>query len=310
MKIGFLTSCLPQSSIVELLRWAQGTEFDALEVAAWPQGSERRYKGCHLDVDSLNTSKAEDLRSLLQEMGMSISALAYYDNILDPDRGRRDAVRAHLLKVVNAAGLLKVGLVGTFVGANPALTPGEALKEIVKEFREILNYAKDRGVRIMIENCPMTGWQAYNAPGNLAYSPELWEVLFQELPFENFGLNFDPSHLYWLGIDHTRAVREFRDRIFHVHAKDCEILPEGLYRFGRYGPQTSSPRDPGWWRYRLPGNGDIDWKGFVGVLHEVDYRGTVSLELEDPEWEGSPDQTKTALLKGAKFLFPLVNRRG
>lgn len=308
MKIGFLTSCLPHSSLTELIRWAQGTEFAALEVAAWPRGSDRQYKGCHLDVDSLNSATAEDLQSLLQETGMSISALAYYDNILDSHQASRDAVRAHLLKVVDAAALLKVGLVGTFVGGNPALTPAEALKAIVKEFREILNYAKERGVRVMIENCPMTGWQVRNTPGNLAFSPELWEALFHELPFENFGLNFDPSHLYWLGIDSGRAVREFREKIFHVHAKDCEILPDGLYRYGVYGPQvTSSPRDPGWWRYRLPGNGEIDWKSFVGALRKIGYDGTVSIELEDPEWEGSPDRTKTALLQGAKFLRPLVN---
>lgn len=301
-RIGFLTSCLPETSLEALIRWIRGTRFDALEVAAWPSGSDRKYKGRHIDVDSFNAS-ADPIRDLLAETGTTISALAYYDNILDADPAVREQVRSHLRKVIDAAAALNVNLVGTFVGAHPNLTPSESFREIVKEFRKILSFAKDRGVRIMIENCPMTGWSKFNAPGNLAYSPELWNALFHELPFENFGLNFDPSHLYWLGIDYERAVRDFCEKIFHVHAKDCELLPEGLYRYGIYGPQlTSRPRDAGWWRYRLPGNGSIDWKGFIGALDDAGFEGTLSIELEDPEWEGSEEKIKAALIRGAEFL--------
>lgn len=301
-RIGFLTSCLLETSLENLIRWTQGTKFDALEVAAWPSGSKRKFKGSHIDVDSLNAS-ADRFKDLLAEKGKTISALAYYDNLLDPDAAVRDHVRSHLRKVIDAAAALNVNLVGTFVGAHPNLTPSESFREIVKELRKILSFAKDRGVRVMIENCPMTGWQKFNAPGNLAYSPELWSALFHELPFENFGLNFDPSHLFWLAIDYEKAVKDFREKIFHVHAKDCELLPEGLYRYGIYGPQlTSEPRDPGWWRYRLPGKGSIDWARFTGALHEAGFEGTLSIELEDPEWEDSEEAIKDALLGGANFL--------
>ncbi|MBI4419157.1 MAG: sugar phosphate isomerase/epimerase [Ignavibacteriales bacterium] len=307
MKLGFLTSCLPDVSFGELLRWTRGTRFAAVEVAAWPKTSDRKYKGQHLNVDSFNTSDAHRVKDLLGEMGVSISALAYYDNILDSQSAARNGVRAHLKKVIDAASLLNVQLVGTFVGANPLLTPAETFREIVKEFEGILSYAIERGVKIMIENCPMNGWQRPNTPGNLAYSPELWEALFNELQSRDFGLNFDPSHLYWLGIDYEKAAREFGERIFHVHAKDCELLPEGLYRYGIYGPQlTSDARDPGWWRYRLPGNGSLDWRRFIGVLREVGYDGVLSLELEDPDWEGSEEKTKAALVQGAEFLSGLI----
>ncbi|MEP0823517.1 MAG: sugar phosphate isomerase/epimerase [Ignavibacterium sp.] len=301
-RIGFLTSCLPEASLETLIRWTRGTRFDALEVAAWPSGSERKYKGRHIDVDSFNAT-ADHIKDLLAETGTSISALAYYDNIIDPNPAAREQVQAHLRRVIEAAAALNVNLVGTFVGAHPNLTPQESFREIVKELRKILSFAKENGVRVMIENCPMTGWQRFNAPGNLAYSPELWDALFHELPYENLGLNFDPSHLYWLGVDYEKAVRDFREKIFHVHAKDCELLPDGLYRYGIYGPQlTSQPRDPGWWRYRLPGNGSIDWARFIGALDDTGFDGTLSIELEDPEWEDSEDQIRAALLKGADFL--------
>src|SRR5439155_57107 len=81
------------------------------------------------------------------------------------------------------------------------------------------------------ENCPMIfSYDEWPGGTNLAWSPAIWEQMFETIPAENFGLNLDPSHLVWLMIDYERAVYDFADRIFHVHAKDMEIRREGLYR--------------------------------------------------------------------------------
>lgn len=299
MKLGFLTACLPQLSFEEVVSWAAGEGFESIEVAVWPTG---KHGPSHLDVAKLTREEADRARGLLGEHGLSISALAFYENNLHPDKERRRSYHRHLRRVIDAASLLGVELVGTFIGAR-AIRPARVIKEAGRLFRDLVSYAEDRGVRLMIENCPMENWVKHGLPGNYAYSPELWDALFSEVPSENFGLNFDPSHLYWLGIDYHRAARDYVDRIFHTHAKDAEMLPEGKYRHGVLAEQLgTNPWRSGWWRYRMPGHGGIDWNAFIGVLHEIGYTGALSIEHEDPEYEGSEEKVKEGLRIGRTHL--------
>jgi len=303
MKIGFLTACLPQVPLQDLVPWASRQGFQTLELAAWPVTSTRDYQARQLDAASIKKKEAEQIKDLFSSHSIGISALAYYDNNLDKNLKKRKYYQGHLKKVINAAAMLDVKLVGTFVGGRADKLPGENIKEIGKEMRKIVQYAEDRGVRIMIENCPMDNWQRFNLPGNFAYSPELWEALFNEVPSEHFGLNFDPSHLYWLGIDYNRAAKEFASKIFHAHAKDAEILSEGMYRHGIFGKQINpTPWQSGWWRYRMPGMGKVDWKVFIETLKSVGYDDVLSIEHEDPEWEGTEEKVKKGLQMGREYL--------
>jgi sugar phosphate isomerase/epimerase len=307
MKIGFLTACLPQVGLEDLLLWASKQGFQAVELAAWPVKSTRDYQARQIDVARFSKSEAERLKDLLMELGIEISAMAYYDNNLDPDLRKRKYYHEHLKCVINAAALLGVNLVGTFVGARPDRAPADNIKEIGKVFRGIVRYAQDRGIRIMIENCPMEGWQRAGLPGNYAYSPELWDALFNEVPGKNFGLNFDPSHLYWLGIDYLRAAREYAGKIFHAHAKDTEVLPEGSYRHGIFDRQIDPvPWKSAWWRYRIPGLGSIDWNRMISTLQESGYDEVLSIEHEDPVWEGDERKVKHGLALGLKHLSQFV----
>ena len=307
MKIGFLTACLPQIGLEDLVAWAASSGFGALELAAWPQQSDRDYQARQIDAARFNRSDAERVKDLFARHKMKISAMAYYDNNLHPDPEKRKSYHAHLKKVIDTAEMLGVGLVGTFVGSRPDRTPAENMKEIGKEFRGLVKYAVDHRVKLMIENCPMDHWVQFGLPGNYAYSPELWDALFNEVPDRNFGLNIDPSHLYWLGIDHIRAVRDYADRIFHAHAKDTEILSDGGYRYGNPGRQIDpQPWKSGWWRYRMPGLGEIDWGRFITTLQEYGYDDVISIEHEDPVWEGSEEKVKTGLRLGRQHLSQFV----
>ena len=255
----------------------------------------------------MDKTEANRIKDLFKEHKISVSAMAYYDNNLHPDIKKRQSFISHLKKVIDAAELMDVSLVGTFVGARPDKSPSENIKEIGEVFRDICEYAGDKGVKIMIENCPMFNWLQFGLPRNYAYSPELWDALFNEIPDENFGLNFDPSHLYFLGIDHIQAVKDYSSKIFHAHAKDTEILPEGKYRYGVSGRQLEpKPWTSGWWQYRMPGLGEIDWKEFITTLCENGYDNVLSIEHEDPVWEGSEDKTKTGLKMGLKHLQQFV----
>jgi len=307
MKIGFLTACLPNTELTELVSWAAESGFQSLELAAWPVESDRDYQARQIDASDFSEDDAKKVEELFNHYHLNISAMAYYENNLHPDLNKRHFFIDHLKKVINTAALLKVPLVGTFVGGRPDKSPLENIKEIRDVFKDILKYAADKGIKIMIENCPMFNWIQFGIPGNYAYSPELWDALFNEIPDDNFGLNFDPSHLYWLGIDPIQAVKEYSTKIFHAHAKDTEIIPVGKYRYGIVNKQIQpEPWKSGWWRYRIPGLGEIDWNGFISTLQEYGYDQFLSIEHEDPVWEGSEEKVKTGLQLGYKHLSQFI----
>ncbi|MBN2413078.1 sugar phosphate isomerase/epimerase [candidate division KSB1 bacterium] len=307
MKLGFLTACLPQLGLEEIVEWASGNGFQMLELAAWPVDSDRDYKARQIDAANFTNDDAKWVKDLFAKYDLGISAMAYYDNNIHPDMNKRNSYIAHLKKVIDTAAKLDVELVGTFVGSRPDKSPTENLKEIGKVFRELVKYAGDKGVKLMIENCPMENWVQFGLPGNFAYSPELWETLFNEVPDKNFGLNMDPSHLYWLGIDYILAVKDFAPRIFHAHAKDTEVLADGEYKYGIFGRQIEPvPWKSGWWRYRMPGLGEIDWNRFITTLQETGYDFVLSIEHEDPIWEGSVEKVKSGLILGYKHLSQFV----
>jgi sugar phosphate isomerase/epimerase len=290
-----------------LVEWASLQGFKTLELAAWPYESDRDYQARQIDAANFSKDNAKRVVELFSKYKMEISAMAFYENNIHPDLTKRNYYLNHLKKVIDTASLLNVKFVGTFVGSIPELTPNENIKEIKKVCTAVLKYAADKNVSIMIENCPMENWMRFGLPGNYAYSPELWDALFNELPFDNFGLNLDPSHLYWLGIDYISAAKNFASKVFHAHAKDTEILSEGINQYGLFGRQIDPiPWKSGWWRYRMPGLGEIDWQKFISTLQESGYDNVLSIEHEDPIWEGSEEKIKSGLQLGLKHLSQFV----
>jgi sugar phosphate isomerase/epimerase len=304
MKLGVMTAAFPERGLEEVAAWAAGAGFEALELACWPAGAgaERRYAGVsHVDVDRLDAPGAARVRETLARHGLEISSLAYYPNNLHPDPAHRRQVHAHLRKVVDAAQLLGVDVVGTFVGRDPTRNEPDSLADFRETWPPLVRYAADRGVRVAIENCPMLfSYDEWPGGANLAYSPAMWRELFAAIPDESFGLNFDPSHLIWQMIDVERAVREFAPRIFHVHAKDLEIDRDGLYANG------VMTKGIGWQVPRIPGLGEVDWSRFVATLYRVGYDGVVSVEHEDRRFEGSEELVERGFEIAYRTLRPLV----
>lgn len=304
MKLGLLTAAFPDQPLSEVAEWAAGNGFDALEVACWPAaGAERRrYAGvCHVDVDRLDRAGAARVHEVFRANGLTISSLAYYPNPLDPDPATRAQAQAHLRKVIDAAALLEVNLVGTFIGRDQGKAFEPAFAEVLEQWPPIVAYAKQRGVRIAIENCPMI-FSADEWPGgrNLAYSPALWRRLFEAMPDDTLGLNLDPSHLVWQFIDIERAVRDFGSRIYHVHAKDLEIDSDGLYENGVMSLGM------GWQIPRLPGLGEVRWNRFIAALIAAGYDGVVSVEHEDRSFEGDPDLVKRGFVLARNAIRPFL----
>jgi sugar phosphate isomerase/epimerase len=305
MKLGLLTAAFPTLTLDEVSTWAAANGFDAIEVAVWPSGGgkARRYAGtAHIDVLTLDRSGADEIVSDLAAKGLSISALAYYPNPLSADPEESAAAFEHLKAVVRAAKMLGVPTVGTFAGRDKTTSLDENFDTFARVWPEMVHYAGDQGVRIAIENCPMI-FSGDEWPGgtNIAYSPANWRRMFEIIPDENFGLNFDPSHLVWQFIDIPRAVHEFGERIFHVHAKDLEVRRDGLYDHGVMSAGV------GWQVPRLCGLGEVNWGAFFGALYAVGYDYVASVEHEDRAFEGSVQIVQRGFTIARDNLRPFVH---
>jgi len=303
MRLGFVSAILPDLSLDEVAGFAAAEGFQCVELMCWPVGkAERRYAGVtHVDVAQFGRSDAARIRDQMGSLGVSVSGLGYYPNPLTPVQGEATLFIHHLERVVVAADLLGVRQVNTFIGRDWRKSIEENWPRLKEVWPPLVRFAEDHGVRIGIENCPMY-FTASEWPGgkNLAHSPAIWRRLFAEIPNENFGLNYDPSHLVWQRMDYLKPLREFADRIFHVHAKDARIDQDRLDDVGILATplEYHSPK--------LPGLGDVDWPRFVAALVEIGYDGPVCIEVEDRDYEGSLDARKEALRKSRDFLRPLI----
>ena len=304
MKLGFLTACLPDRPLADIAAWAEANGFAALEVAAWPDLGDRPFTATHLKAESLDEGQAEQVRKLFDTHGLELSSLAFYDNNLHPDLEQRRAINEHVAACIDAAALLGCPTVGTFVGRNWTQSVREDLADAEEIFKPLVERANDKGVKIIIENCFMEGWHPDGYAGNLAYSPELWEWMFEL----GLYLNYDPSHLVWLGIDPVAAVKPYVDRIPHAQAKDIQVFAEQRNHYGWPGKSVvrEDPWDVGWWRYRVPGLGDVDWRRLVDVLYEGGFDGVLSVEHEDPVWGGTEERVETGLKVAHSTLRPLL----
>jgi sugar phosphate isomerase/epimerase len=304
MKLGFLTACLPQLPLDDIAAWAASHDYEALEVATWPSTGSRDFEAAHIDVARFGERAADGVRALFDRHGLTLSALAYYENNLHPDVTRRAEIAAHVRANIDAAALLGVECVGTFVGRHPGLTVKENIALAERELPPLVAYAGERGVKIIIENCVMEGWHPDGYPGNLAYSPELWEWMFGL----GLYLNYDPSHLLWLGIDPVTALKPYLDRIPHAQAKDAQLDPRARDRYGFFGRAAARADgwDSGWWRYRVPGLGDVDWRRIVDTLYEGGFTGVLSVEHEDPVWSGDVRRVTQGLEIAHRTLRPLI----
>lgn len=304
MKLGLMSAALPQMTLEQLAKWAGANGFGMLELACWPVSkAERRYAGVtHIDVTTLTKSKASAIRSLMRKHGLEISSLGYYPNPLHPDPDHRTAVIEHLKKVIIAASMLGVPVVGTFVGRNKELTLEANFDAFAEVWPPIVAFAAEHEVKIAIENCPMIfsndEWPGGN---NLAISPSAWRRMFEIIPSAYFGLNLDPSHLLWQMIDYERVVYDFRDRIFHVHAKDMEINREALYQRGVLSLGM------GWQIPRLPGLGQVNWPRFISALYAVGYDYVLSIEHEDRAFERTEALVKRGFLIARDALRPYLH---
>lgn len=303
MKLGLISAILGDLSFEEMIDFLAENGLECVEVACWPQGkAERRYAGVsHIDVAAMDDEKCSYIQEHCKKKGVEISSLAYYPNTMDPDEEKRSAYIRHLHMLIDASARLGVNMITTFIGRDPKKTVRENLELVKKIWPPILDHAKEKGVKVAIENCPML-FTEDEWPGgqNLMTTPAIWRKVFEILDYDNLGINYDPSHFVWQKIDYIRPLYEFKDKVFHVHYKDIKVYPERLAEVGVMAAplEYMSPK--------LPGLGDVDWGKYVSALTDIGYNGYTCIEIEDKAFEGSVEDAKKAVILSTKYLRNFV----
>ncbi len=299
MKIGFLTNAL-----VEQARRSGLNTFQTLdEVAAWAAA----HGFTDLECGPMLPLDRAAYERVLGEGRIAITALIYCRNYLSTDPEEAATHLAELKKRIEFAGALGIDKVVTSTGIDKRIEEGiydrdpnvkdrgnmirripvRSLDQVVDLYGPLLELAEKNNVRLCLENCPLMG--------NIAISPVMWRRIFQRLGSDKLGLAYDPSHLVWEMIDPYAPLDEFKDKIFHVHAKDAAIDRARL-------AETGILTDFSWWSYRIPGRGELDWKKLLSKLKANGYTGTISLEHEDAAYEGTLPAVQQGLLDGKAHL--------
>ena len=301
LQLGFVSAIFPELSLEQVLAFAREEGFRCVEAMCWPAGkAERKFAGvAHVAVHGLAQGQADEINALCAASGVSLSGLGYYPNPLDPDPAVSKRCTEHLKRVIVAAEKLGLRNVNTFVGRDWTRTVDENWPRFLKTWRPLIAFAEDHDIYIGIENCPMS-FTRDEWPGgkNLATAPEIWRRMFHDIPSRNFGLNYDPSHLVLQQMDPTGPLREFQDKLFHLHAKDVKIRRERLNQVGIFAYPLE------WHQPRIPGYGEIDWGHFMGCLMETTYRGPVCIEVEDDTFGRTLDGRQHAVRVAGNVLRP------
>ncbi len=311
MKIGFASLIgVEPMPFPDLVTWAGANGLHAIEVnvgPAYTRIGDASFPG-HLDLPAIVRDGPDEMLEMLAERDVEIASLAPMLNLLTADLARREDRIAYMRQTIDACVVLGVGTVVTFAGSafgmhfwgtpgvgdgHPSNRVGDNLRIFAEVYGPLAAYAEERGVRIAFETAGRGGPE-----GNLAHSPELWDAMFDAVPSTAIGLSFDPSHLVWLHIPNIPdVIRAYGDRIYHVDGKDIEILNARLARQGILGS--------GWWRYRLPGLGVLNWREIFSALRDVGYDGVVAIENEDPLCPGREGVKWAADFLYAQLLPPL-----
>ena len=304
MQLGFVSAILPELSLKEVAKFARQAGYCCVELMCWPPSkAERRYAGVtHVNVVDLSPGKAAEVKGIMDEAGVSISGLGYYPNPLCPDHAEGQKYIDHIKKVISAASILGVTRVNSFIGRDWTKSVDDNWPRFLDVWKPLIKFAEEAGVKIGIENCPML-FSKDEWPGgkNLAVSPAIWRRMFADIPSANFGLNYDPSHMIWQHMDYVQPIREFADRLHHVHAKDVRIDRARLNDVGILA-HPNLYHTP-----KLPGLGDVNWGQFFSALTDAGYRGPVCVEVEDRAYEKSLEDRKASLVQSASYLRQYVS---
>jgi sugar phosphate isomerase/epimerase len=208
-----------------------------------------------------------------------ISSLGMFGNPLQSEEAARDFGRC-----IDACHLFDCKIVAGFTGAIEGEPLPNSLPQFKKVWSELAKRAEDKGVRIAWENCEMGGW--WHSPKmNIAHAPDAWEMLFNEVPSDALGLQWEPCHQMVSLIDPLPQLRKWVKKVFNVHGKDATVAWDVVREKGIRG------NTPYVW-HRTPGFGDTNWTDVISILRMNGYTGSIDIEgWHDPVYKGELEMT-------------------
>jgi sugar phosphate isomerase/epimerase len=272
VKIGFYTSTFNDRPLEEVVDFAASAGFDAIEIDV----------GGHIKTPD----RVEAAVALARSRNLFVSSITYFGNQLDADRAKREALRAKTAEFAGAIGEAGVPIFVIFPGRDDTASDEANYDDFADFANGLIAQTQSYGLTFAIENWP--------GPKDnfIGTTPRGWQELFQRISDPRFGLEFDPSHLIRIGVDPYEAMATVKDRIAILHAKDTAIDPGSLQAVGYHGK--------GWWQYKLPGLGLIDWPRFLRQARAAGFDGTLSIEHEDAAY-GWPGKDLAARKDGERL---------
>jgi sugar phosphate isomerase/epimerase len=245
---------------------------------------------------NLSDSAIDQILATARNAGIRIVSIEYFGpNHTDPDAGKRAAAQGEFIRALEFCHRLGCKFVGTFSGGQPHVSIEDQAAALADVFNEkYLPVCEKLDVAM--------GWENYPTAVNFASTPAAMQAVFERVPSKRLGLEFDPSHFVRQFIDPVSVAWQFKDRILAVHAKDTEITQPVLQQVGIAGH--------GWWRYRIPGQGLVNWTQFLTVLLQIGFNGGIAVEHEDQFWDAPrsgdlpdfPQQRKDGFILARRFL--------
>jgi sugar phosphate isomerase/epimerase len=257
--------------------------------------------GSNLAPGKVTDASIAKMHDDIKQSGLLCSVLGVTANHIDPDPTKRKAVNDHVAAVIETAGKLGVPHIGTMSGKDPS-KPLEAQVDDIRRIYEERYFPLCEKYKVRLV------WEPWPDGPNVATGPLGYEALFKAFGNSPWvGIQFDPSHYVRQFMDPYQIARDWVDRIYDVHLKDTEIKYQVLRRVG-----INPPTPTQWWRYRIPGQGEIDWPKFFTVLMDKGYSGAMNIEHEDNEYrpgytgDDINDGYKVGFRMGLRFLRQYV----
>lgn len=221
--------------------------------------------------------------------GRPVSNLGVYDNTLTkPD------VRDRVIRAIESAHLFNTNTVGVFAGRVIEKSVPESIPLFKEVFTDLTKRAEDFGVRLAVEGCSCGDTWQTGIGSNIGFAPDAWELMFDAVPSDALGLEWEPCHALEMLMDPIAQLNHWIGKVYHVHAKDATVRWDVIREHG-----ISSPIP--WVWNRTPGFGDTDWAQIMTILILNGYKGGVDIEgFHDPAFRGELEWSGQA--RGLKYL--------
>ena len=243
-----------------------GNKFDAMLSGLSQYGFETFSINYHMELNGADLKKvAARTNEILDGTGKTVSTVGYYCNPIQNSEHKKT-----LEYVIDNAHLFGAKFVATFAGAYEGQPVTDALPKFKEVFSDLAKRAADKGLKLVIENCPMGG-SFKKATCNIGFNPEIWDLMFDAVPDKNFGLQWEPTHQMCQLIDPMPQLKEYKDRILHIHGKDATVEQDIIKRYGIKGSHPFV-------HHRFPGFGDCNWRDIIFQLHRNGYADDICIE--------------------------------